>query len=529
MEQLAKLVDKSLLQQDSGGRYAMHDLLRRFVSTRAQAHDLSAIAANHNVYYLDFLRRYEQDLRGDAVDQALAVVCTELDNIRRAWAWAVEHGRLDLLAASAGALYLVCTMLGLWQEGTQLLEEAAASSVHLPIYQAGRAAPMRMTVLIELAKLCVIGGDAVRLLQVAQRLVKLGRDSGLDQARAAGHWAWGQSNIAQARPKRGQRHLELALRLAHHANAASVRANVLFSLGKAAYFQGENRRAQFWLEQALTCYRQLDQRQEEADVLSTLSHVYQDDPVKVYQFTMQRLRLAQRAGRIIDELHALHRLTILWLNVGEYAQTRECCLQALRLAEQMNSSHHAQLFLDFLGLAYHYLGDDITALHYLERMARLCKAAGDQRALAYALHWCGQVYLGRGELANAANCYTQAADIRRHYPQPHLVLQSQAGLARVRLAQGDNEDAWHLVDPIVEQLEELRHRDVEDATMLWLNCYQVLAANYDARTGAVLNHAHKLIQTRAAHISDPAIRQTFLQNISVNCQIVDAWQRRCPQ
>jgi tetratricopeptide (TPR) repeat protein len=229
-------------------------------------------------------------------------------------------------------------------------------------------------------------------------------------------------------------------------------------------------------------------------------------------------------GSAVDEFRALHRLSLLWLNMGDYARAQECCQQALQLAQTLNSPRYATLVLDFLGLTHHYLGDDLTALRYLDQTAHLCEASSDQRGLAYALHWKGQVLLARGELTNAADCYAQAADIRLIHHQPHLAVQSQAGLARVRQAQGQLDQAMALIAPIVDQLDDLHRNDVEDPCMLWLNCYLVLHASGDSRASAVLDQAHAIVQERAARISDGAMRQTFLQNVVYNRQIIDAWQ-----
>lgn len=523
--QLARLVDKSLLHIDRTGRYDLHELLRQFVLRRSQGHFPDTVCGSHSAYYLDLLRRYESDLCGYAVDRALKVIRTEIDNIRRAWGWAVEHGCRAQLKACASALRQVCALLGLWQEGVRLLEQAAARfATDAPAGQGNQDAQGLTTVLLELAEMYNLCNDAAQLAEVAWRLIKLGRNRGLHRPRAAGHLALGKLYVGQARLANANRHLGLALRLAQQGDELSLEAAILYTLGSSANFAGEKARAHCLLEQALARYRQLGQRLEEANTLSALSHIYHNDPARVYQFTMQRLELAQRAGSAVDELRALHRLAILWLNIGEYSRARDCCLQALRLAERLNSAHNAVLFLDFLGLAYHYLGDDITALRYLDQTANLCQVAGDQRSLAYALHWSGQVLLARGELTNAADCYAQAADIRLLHHQPHLACQSQAGLARVRLAQGRPEQALALIDPVVAQLDQLRRQDVEDPCMLWLNCYLVLRANNDSRAGAVLDEAHAIVQERATRISDLEMRRSFLHNIPVHCQIVEAWQ-----
>lgn len=522
---LAGLVDKSLLYQNGEGRYDLHELLRQYVVGQCVGPGRRVVDANHSAHYLDLLREHADGLRGYAVDEALAAIRPEIDNIRSAWTTAVVHGDLDRLAACAGALRYLYLMLGLWEEGGQWLAEAACAIAHRQATEGSRPIEQMLAdVLMELAELHSTCGDHTQLAAVARRLVHLGRLGSYPRARAAGHLALAKAYLGQSRLARADRHLQLALCLAQQVGEAEMEADVLAVLGGAAHFQGEKARAQRLLEQALARYRQLGRRLEEANTLSSLSHVYHNDPAKVHRWTTQRLRLAQRVGSSVDELRALHRLTILWLNVGEYAQTRDCCLCALRLGERMNDAFNPTHFLDFLGLAYHYLGDDITALRYLQQTADLCKAAGDPRALAYALHWSGQVLLARGEYSNAADSYAQAVDIRLLHHQPHLALQSQAGLARVRIAQGRTAHALALVDPIVAQLAALRQQDVEDPSMLWLNCYWVLWANNDRRAEAVLVEAHDIVQERAGRISDPAMRRTFLHNIAVHRQIIDAWQ-----
>lgn len=136
--------------------------------------------------------------------------------------------------------------------------------------------------------------------------------------------------------------------------------------------------------------------------------------------------------------------------------------------------------------------------------------------------------LARGELVNAADAYAAARDIRLIHHQPQLAWQSQAGLARVRLAQGRSDQALRLVEPIIAQLAEFARNRIEDPALLWWNCYVVLRSTGDKRARAVLDQAYTIVQERAACISDAAFRRQFLHNVAVNRQIVAHWQAAAP-
>jgi hypothetical protein len=56
-------------------------------------------------------------------------------------------------------------------------------------------------------------------------------------------------------------------------------------------------------------------------------------------------------------------------------------------------------------------------------------------------------------------------------------------------------------------------------------CYQVLKANNDSRADAILTDAYNLLQTRAANISDKHLRCCFLNNVAVNREIVEAYEK----
>jgi hypothetical protein len=65
-----------------------------------------------------------------------------------------------------------------------------------------------------------------------------------------------------------------------------------------------------------------------------------------------------------------------------------------------------------------------------------------------------------------------------------------------------------------------------DAKLVLLTCHQVLACAGDPRALALLDSAHALLQSRAATINDPALRESFLTQIPEHREILAAWQNQ---
>jgi hypothetical protein len=75
-----------------------------------------------------------------------------------------------------------------------------------------------------------------------------------------------------------------------------------------------------------------------------------------------------------------------------------------------------------------------------------------------------------------------------------------------------------------DQVEDLRDGTKEPFRIL-LTCYQVLKANDDQRADAILTDAYNLLQARAANINDVHLRGCFLNNVAVNREIVEAYEK----
>ncbi len=152
---LSDLVNKSLITREPNGRYQIHELLRQYAAVRlvATPDEATRIQDLHGAYYTHFLHERESDLLGSKLQEAGLEIEADIDNIRAAWSWAVEHSRVDAIAQSEHAFVLFCQMKCRFFEGIDAIEKA------LPVLDNGD--PRTEISLAEL--LCGLGSMYIRV------------------------------------------------------------------------------------------------------------------------------------------------------------------------------------------------------------------------------------------------------------------------------------------------------------------------------------------------------------------------------
>lgn len=125
---LARLVDKSFLHKDSTGRYQIHELLRQYAEAQLhKAEQLAAVQERHCAYYANYLRTRNAAMNGGKQVETTQEIDGELENVRVAWQWAGDHGRVQELQAMADTLYLFYQFQSRYREGVTAFEKATDS------------------------------------------------------------------------------------------------------------------------------------------------------------------------------------------------------------------------------------------------------------------------------------------------------------------------------------------------------------------------------------------------------------------
>lgn len=116
---LKGLLNKSLVQRSGPDRYVIHELLRQYAaeSLANDQADETATRERHATFFIDFLSEKAPMLHSPHHLATLAQIGVERENLRVAWRWAAEQGRLDLLARAVDGLCLFYQTRGYTADG----------------------------------------------------------------------------------------------------------------------------------------------------------------------------------------------------------------------------------------------------------------------------------------------------------------------------------------------------------------------------------------------------------------------------
>ena len=342
---LAQLIDGALLRAVGSGCFEVHELLRQYAFQRlaAMPEQATAAAERHATHYLALLARHGAVLGGPESKAALASLQRNIDNVRAAWAWAVENGRLEAIDAAMRPLETFYRFSGLLAEGIETLASAAAALavrlerdgldpalVYAVIYGLWR----REALLLEL-----MGRSDAALERLARaRDGWLARDDRRQLARTINEM--GYVSVRNNRLPEGQALSSAALALARDVGDEALIAACLHNLGNAAAQMGD-------LEQGAALLRE----------------------------SIARYRLAG-GGRWLNG--AIRDLSLTYIFRQEFDAARDLCEQSLVEAQAV--------------------GDRLGVLNSLACLGAVALNSGD---LALAEHYTRRAYADSGELADA--------------------------------------------------------------------------------------------------------------------------------
>ncbi|HDQ73776.1 MAG TPA: tetratricopeptide repeat protein [Chloroflexi bacterium] len=371
-------------------------------------------------------------------------------------------------------------------------------------------------------------GDYPAAIASARAAADLAQTIGDTNQKAAAHMQWGGTLWRQSAYEAAQRQLEQALELAQSAGARQAEASSLRFLGLVAWNMGKHTDAQAYFERALPIYREIGDRRNEAGTFNNLGLIAleQGDQAQGEINYRQALAIFQEIGERRGEALVLSNLGVEHDQLGDYAQAKSYYEQALQVMQEIDDRVGESMALANLSLLLHNNGEDETALTHSHHALEVAQDLGDRRWQGYALTNMGHALEGLGRIAEAANAYREARDMRNESGEKKTALESTAGIARTLLAQDDPTRALTYVEEILEHLETDTLDGADEPFRIYLTCYQALQANQDPRAQPILDEAYHTLQERAAKIDDDALRRSFLENVTFNRKLVQAWKNK---
>ena len=298
---LAALVAKSLVTRLPSGRYRVHGLLRQYGMEMLQRDDAEhqRMRDRHCTCYLELLARQEEALIGRDQQAALAIIEQDIENIRMAWTWGMQHFRTQPIGAAVHALWLFYVIRGWMREGAT----AFGSDLHA----------------MEHAIATDAQASPEGTFTLANSLVRYGGfQSGL------GRYDHGIASIARGiallRELDAQRELGLALNM----------------LAAALRMKGEYEEARTLLQESLDQFRTVGDTWGMAfslNDLGSVSHTLQDSD-EAYQFCDESRTIFRQVGDRRGQAFAASNLGMIASHGGDYERAKRLHREALSLRQQ---------------------------------------------------------------------------------------------------------------------------------------------------------------------------------------------------
>ncbi len=335
---------------------------------------------------------------------------------------------------------------------------------------------------LRLSHFAEINGDYPRAIQAADFAVQQGQLAGNPALLAEGYLLWGRGLWRQGRLEDAVERLQQALAAARPADVLPVQAGALRTLGAIRFHQGDYSEVQVIYQQALQLYERIGDRRGYGSALNNLGDIarQQGGYTQACEYFQRSLQISREIGERWSENIALLNLALVCFVLESYAEGLEYATQARRLAEEAN-------YRSALGFALTGQGNCLTGL-------------GRYEEAEAALQACVQM---RSEMGEFNTC-----------------METRAGLARLYLAQGKLALALQQVEEILAYLQNNSLNGTDEPFRIYWTCCEVLKKAGDVRRGPLLNQARQLLLQQADRMQDPALRRSFLENVTIHARLL---------
>lgn len=365
LEELASLLDKSLLKRVGEERYDLHELVRQYAITHLQAagqeydqtHDL------HSSYYAQVLEQWETPIRSPRQAEMLTTLDAEMANVRLAWSWMVRHRQLEKIQRSLNCLWCFYTIRTRLREAAGFFGQAAALKSVAEAEEDRRAEHAAV----------------VAQLLARQAFFSIGLD----------------------RREEGRELLEESLALLRASGEHATLAETLGVLGFVKFRLGAFEEARRFSEESLELLRGADNPCASMFCLVTLAYVCLEQASfeEAYAFSNESLMICRDIlGDPQGTGVSLTMLSQAANRLGRYAEARRLAEESLQIARSVNDLWGLGIILRQLALIDLELGETQRAMSLFQQSVARFREVGDSLLMAMSL-------LDMGATARASGAY----------------------------------------------------------------------------------------------------------------------------
>ncbi|HNR17986.1 MAG TPA: adenylate/guanylate cyclase domain-containing protein [Chitinophagaceae bacterium] len=229
--------------------------------------------------------------------------------------------------------------------------------------------------------------------------------------------------------------------LAEKINYKAGLALALKNMGIGYYLPGKYIDAIKTWQQALDVYNLIGDKTGVANMLSNQGAIYfnQGDDAKSLELHLKSLKISEEINDTLRILTSLVNIGAVYLNKpATYDKALDYFRQSYKLSQAINDKYLIGTSTANLGEIYYKMGDDDTALFYLNQSVKAYEGTED---LPYSLNYIGRVNTRKKNFEEAIRNHTEAYEFAKKLNTSLDMTQSLVGLAQAYYAKGDIESA----------------------------------------------------------------------------------------
>lgn len=357
--------------------------------------------------------------------------------------------------------------------------------------------------------------DFARVVERAPVAIELARHAGDIGLEARGHQQWGEGLYRQGKYAAAHDQFQMGVDLARTVSDIKHLAHCLLGLGNVANDMGEFAAATAHYEEALAAWHEIDDQSGQASSLNNLGTVayYQGNYASAGAFYEKSLAIHREIGNRYAEGVILGNLGLVSAHQGDFSAATAFHEHSLAIRGEIDDRYGEGSSLSNLGAIAYLRGEFAAACKQLEQALAIQRDIGDRWGEGSNLTLLGAASLAQGGLQEAERYYLEALSLHHALNQMHYVAEDRAGLAQVRLAQGDAGAARELALQVVEYLRENpRLEGAEDPMAAFHFTWKVLTTvGQSAEANDVLANAAQIIQAYLDQNGEPAAQQMYLR------------------
>jgi len=344
-------------------------------------------------------------------------------------------------------------------------------------------------------------------------------DGGLQDVASEARYGLGLVYRQQSQFDAARRQFEQDLAVNQELGNRQNAARALNALGAVSNLERDYAAAADLFQQALRIRETIGDRAGVGTSVLSLAQALGNmgDYSRVEPLLHQALAIQEAIHNPWEEMLVLNELGILYTAVGDFGRAFAHLARALERSDAIGSAIGAAYILCNLGQAQRDAGQLDTAIGTLQRGMALAQEQGDVNLEAIYLGDLALAHLRAGDFASAAAKAEQSLGLFAELEQPMSATVVLATLGAAHLGCDDRGAAATAVREALRILDDCGGEGPDYPQRDYWMCGAILDALGDrVESSRARLRARELLHQRAARISDPAMRHSFLTNVVVH-------------